>query len=168
MIIRENRKNCCSEEDIKEKYRTNLEDARKILSTLEVADGRAPQIKGLNGWIFEQTIHYCLQQELRLRRLTPKIVEQQPLFGRVKIDLLVGRAAIEIKSRGSFGNNIEKYKKYRIEAEKKGWVYFYLTGGETYKPYRLKAMEIFGRDRAFFLDTEGDWARFVKEVEMCI
>jgi len=87
-----------------------------------------------------------------------------PLYGRVKIDLLVGRVAIEIKALGSFGDDAKKYSGYRTKVEQKGWVYCYLTRGETYRPYRLATEEAFGKERVFFLDTQGDWERFVKEV----
>ncbi len=94
----------------------------------------------------------------------PAIKEQVPLYGRTKIDLLVGRMAIEIKSLGSFGDDSRKYSGYRTKVEERGWVYCYLTRSETYYPYRLTAQTAFGKERSFFLDTEGDWERFVKEV----
>jgi len=31
-------------------------------------------------------------------------------------------------------------------------------------PYRLATETVFGKEHAFFLDTQGDWERFVKEV----
>ena len=70
-----------------------------------------------------------------------------PLYGRVKIDLLVGRVAIEIKALGSFGDDAKKYSGYRTKVEQKGWVYCYLTRGETYRPYRLATEEAFGKER---------------------
>ena len=36
--------------------------------------------------------------------------------------------------------------------------------GESYSPYRVAMQSTFGKERAFFLDTPGDWERFVKEV----
>ncbi|HYA42973.1 MAG TPA: hypothetical protein VEF34_16835 [Syntrophobacteraceae bacterium] len=93
------------------------------------------------------------------------MAEQVPLQGRVKIDLLVDRIAIEIKARGSFSkNDALKYAGYRAKVEQKGWIYCYVTLGETYQPYRLATEEAFRKERAFFLDTPGDWQRFVKEV----
>jgi hypothetical protein len=79
--------------------------------------------------------------------ILPGIGEQVPLYGRVKIDLLVGRVAIEIKALGSFGDDAKKYSGYRTKVEQKGWVYCYLTRGETYRPYRLATEEAFGKER---------------------
>lgn len=152
------------EEAVEELYQENLTTARKRLASLWVAEGREPNIKGLSGWVYEQAIRYCLLQELQSLGLTPIVSEQVPLFGRARIDLVVGRVAIEIKALGSFGNDTEKYKKYRAKVEERGWNYFYLTRKETYNPYRLEAVSTFGEERAFFLDTEGDWVRFVREV----
>jgi hypothetical protein len=136
-----------------------------MLRSLPVAEGRVPDLKGLSGWVYEQTIRYCLCQELVEIGLTPVVKEQVPLYGRIKIDLLVGNVAVEIKALGSFGKaSDEKYTKYKTEVEKRGWLYCYLTRSETYKPYRLKSESIFGKEMAFFLDSEGDWPRFVKGV----
>jgi len=153
-----------NEESIENLYQRNLEDAYLLLSSLQVAEGRKPNIKGLNGWVYEQTIRYCLCQELLLLGLSPIIREQVYLYGRARIDLLVGKVAIEIKALGSFGSDIEKYKKYRAKVEEKGWTYFYLTRSESYRPYRIAFESIFGKNRSFFLDTSGDWARFISEV----
>ena len=152
------------EERVKEIFSRSLEEAREMLSSLSVAEGRKPDTKGLVGWVFEQTIRYCLSQELNLLGITPLIEQQKTLIGRAKVDLLAGDVAIEIKALGSFGNDAEKYKKYRKEAEKKGWKYFYLTLQETYSPYRKRMMQAFGKNRAFFLDTPDDWSRFIVEL----
>ena len=152
------------EHEIERLYQENLSAARQLLASLPVAEGREPTTKGLNGWVYEQTICHCLSQELKVLGILPSIAEQVPLYGRVKIDLLVGRVAIEIKALGSFGDDAKKYSGYRTKVEQKGWVYCYLTRGETYRPYRLATEEAFGKERAFFLDTQGDWERFVKEV----
>jgi hypothetical protein len=153
------------EEAIEKLYQENLTVARKQLALLQVAEGREPNIKGLNGWVYEQIIRYCILQELEAFGLSPIINEQVTLSGRAKIDLVVGKVAIEIKALGSFGNDAEKYKKYRVKVEERGWEYFYLTRSETYKPYRLEAFSTFGEEYAFFLDKKGDWGRFVREVK---
>ena len=87
-----------------------------------------------------------------------------PLYGKAKVDLLVGKVAVEIKALGIFGNEARKYSRYRVKAEENGWSYFYVTRGESYIPYRIAMQSTFGEERAFFLDTQGDWERFVKEV----
>jgi len=153
-----------NEDDIKKLYEESLSVAKQLLAYLPVAEGRKPTIKGLNGWVYEQTICHCLLQELNRVGIVTFFSEQASLGGRAKVDLLVGRAAIEIKASGSFGNDANKYSEYRIKAEQKGWVYFYLTNQEAYLPYRLATTKAFGKERAFFLDTPGDWERFVKEV----
>jgi len=155
------------EDKVKELYQENLEDARKRLASLPVAEGRVPNITGLNGWVYEQTIHYCLRQELMalgLSTIAEDVREQAPLYGRTKVDLLVGNVAIEIKAEGSFPGDAEKYSRYRVIVEERGWVYYYLAGSDIYRPFRLSIESTFGKERAFFLDTKGDWERFVKEV----
>jgi hypothetical protein len=154
------------EKSIKELYLDSLSTACKHLTTLDIAEGRIPNIKGLNGWVYEQTIRYCINLELASFDLNPIINEQVTLFGRVKIDLVIGKIALEIKALGFFGNDMEKYKKYRVKVEEKGWLYFYLTGSETYKLYRTVALSTFGEDNTFFMDKPGDWERFVNRVKM--
>ena len=154
------------EHAIDDLYQNNLKEAAILLSSLKVAENRIPNVTGLRGWIYEQTIHYCLKHELSGISLSPDISEQVALKGRAKIDLLVGTIAIEIKALGSFGNDAEKYIRYRAMVEERGWTYCYLTRQETYLPYRLKTKVIFGEENAFFLDTPGDWARFIEHIIM--
>jgi hypothetical protein len=96
------------ENEIEKIYQENLTSARDLLATLPIAEGRHPVIKGLNGWVFEQTIRYCLCQQLKEFGITPNIEEQVKLHGRTKIDLLVGKAAIEIKASGIFSARSKK------------------------------------------------------------
>jgi hypothetical protein len=145
-------------------YQENLLAGRQLLASLPVAEGREPTTKGLNGWVYEQTIRHCLCEELRELGVTATIEEQVPLHSRAKVDLLVGKVAIEIKALGIFGNDARKYSGYRVKADENGWSYFYVTRGESYDPYRVAMQSTFGKKRAFFLDTQGDWERFVKEV----
>ena len=155
-----------TQKDIVELYEKSLNEAIHGLSLLAVAENREPTaIRGLNGWVFEQTIRYCLSRELGDAGLCPEMKDQETLRGRAKIDLLVGRVAIELKARGFFGlGDFEKYREYRKTAEEKGWVYFYLTLQEDQGSYRKATEGTFGKDRAFFLDVEGDWKRFVTAV----
>jgi len=104
-----------------------------------------------------------LTEELKILGLSPEIKEQVPLYRRAKIDLLVGNVAVEIKAKGSFGDDDKKYSGYLDEVRKKGWVYCHLTGSETHPPYRSATKSAFGK-RSFFLDEGGDWERFVREV----
>jgi len=64
-------------------YQENLSAARQLLTSLPVAEGREPTTKGLNGWVYEQTIRYCLSQELTALGIFPVIKEQVPLYGSV-------------------------------------------------------------------------------------
>jgi len=155
--------------EIEDLYEESLSDALRRLESLPVAEGRTPNVRGLNGWVYEQTIRYCLSGELKARRISPIMQEQVPvpLYRRAKIDLLVGRrVAVEIKTCGIFGlDDARKYRRYRPKVEDEGWTYCYLTGSETYQRYRLVMEDAFGKERAFFLDTQGDWERFVIFVE---
>jgi len=153
-----------NEDSVGKLYQENLNAARQLLASLPIAEGRNPNTKGLNGWVYEQTIRYCLSQELIVLGSSLIINEQVPLYGRTKIDLLVGRVAVEIKALGSFGDDARKYRGYRAKVEEKGWAYCYLTRSETCNRYRSETVSTFGKERAFFLDTKGDWERFVKEV----
>ena len=153
------------EQEIERLYQENLSSAWQLLASLPVAEGRHPMSKGLSGWIYEQTIRYCLCQELNDLEIAPDIEEQVTLHGRIKVDLLLGKLAIEIKALGIFGkDDAVKYVKHRVKVEAKGWKYFYLTRGESYHPYRISMQSTFGEERAFFLDTEGDWERFLSEI----
>jgi hypothetical protein len=145
-------------------FTASLSTAHNLLASLPVAQGRQPTTKGLNGWVYEQTIRYCLCEELAELGLSPTVKEQVPLRGRVKVDLLVGAVAIEIKALGIFGKEAPKYSGYRVAAETSGWSYFYVTRGESYRPYRAAMQSAFGEERTFFLDTPGNWERFVTEV----
>ena len=145
-------------------YQKTLDEARRLLASLAVAEGRTPNTKVLNGWVYEQVIRYCLCEELKKLRITPIIQEQVPLHGRAKIDLLVGNVAIEIKALGSFGDDAKKYYYYQNRVEEKGWVYFYITRSESYKPYRSSIETALGKEHVFFLDTDSDWKRFIDEI----
>lgn len=152
------------EDHVEKLYQENLSAARQLLASLPVAEGRQPTTKGLNGWVYEQTIRHCLCEELKELGMAPTIEEQVSLHGRTKVDLLVGTIAIEIKALGIFGNDSRKYSEYQVKAEENGWSYFYLTRSESYRPYRVSMLSTFGEEKAFFLDTEGDWERFISEI----
>ncbi len=53
------------EQAVENLYQQNLTDASQLPASLQVTEGRKPNIKGLNGWVYEQTIRYCLCQELQ-------------------------------------------------------------------------------------------------------
>ena len=106
---------------VEELFKTMLQAARQRLASLEVANGREPNLQGLNGWVFEQTVRFCLEEEFQSLGNVPPLREQVALSGRAKIDLLVGAVAIELKVAGFFGNEAERYRKYRSQVQAKGW-----------------------------------------------
>lgn len=154
------------ENQINDLFQSNLSQAKELLARLPIFCGEKGDFSGLRGWVFEKTIQYCIRQELKTRGITPKFQEQINLGGRSRVDLIVGETAIEIKLRGLFSrNSIERYRKCKTLAEKQGYTdYIYLTLGETYHPYREGMINVLGRDSTFFLDTPGEWIRFINRL----
>lgn len=150
-------------EQIDSIYEQNLKIAKSLLSNLEIAEGREPNIRGLNGWVFEQTIRHCLEDELKLINIKINISEQVALGGRAKVDLLIGNIAIEIKSAGSFGDD-SKYFIYRKTAEANGWKYCYVSSTETVQSYREKIESIFDKKNTYYLDDPVAWKTLVNTI----
>jgi hypothetical protein len=155
-----------SETQIRNRYEKAYSEACALLSKLRVAHGREPKVKGLAGWVYEQTVRSCLAEELRAQGFKQlEFTEQVVLRGRAKIDFAFGNVAMEIKAGGFYGaSGAEKYCKYRRIVEATGKSYLYVTAGEAYGPYVDLAIRIFGKNRAFFLDKAGEWARLVKTI----
>jgi len=150
-------------------FNENLTLAIAALAAVPIARGRTPSFQGLNGWVYEQTIRSCLEDELQLQNVALPLKEQQTLKGRAKVDLIVEgkkrKVAIEIKAGGIFGNDAERYKKYcEIAQNEKKWTYLYVTKQETHKPYYDATKAVFGPDAAFFLNEENGWHDFVTAV----
>lgn len=125
-------------------YQQRLADANEVLAQLDIAEGRKPDTNGLPGWVFEKTVQYCLGRELSAAGISFAIEPQVAIAGRAKVDLLVGRCAIELKSKGLFSaNDAVRYREYRRTVEKKGWVYLYLAMSESYKRYKADAKSAF-------------------------
>jgi hypothetical protein len=146
------------------KYTDNLENANHALRNLDFARDSIVNFKGLNGWVFEQTIRQCLMDELRDKLDDIAFKDQEKLTGRATIDLVVGRVAIEIKSGGLFSDESEKYTKWRVAAYSMGWDYLYITLDETYPPFKVSAKKAFGYENTFFLNDPGSWSKFVNRV----
>jgi hypothetical protein len=145
----------------------NLDDARTKLKDIQVCCGRQPEIPGLHGWVFEQTIQYCLLQELSEEGLVPETKEQVPLCGRARADLKLNHILVEIKTSGLFGmSDVQKYRMYRkwAESPKQGFRYLFLTDDETYGPYKTGIIDAVGQENVFFLEQPEDWKRFVVTV----
>jgi len=155
-----------TEEEIEHLYEEQFEKALKSLKGLKIFCGNEPRIRGLNGWIFEQVIQFCLLEELKNKGLSDvEIEEQASLRGGKKADLKIGNVIIEIKKEGFFGDrDIEKYKEYRKVADEKGLTYLYLTGGERVQKFIDGAIQVFGEGNCFFLDEKGSWGKFVDKV----
>jgi len=149
---------------IEKRFENALSDANERLASLAIVRGRPINLKGMRGWVFEQTVRTCLEEELEKHGISVAVKEQVPISGRATVDLLVGSVAIEVKAGGFFGDVSDRYLGYRKTIEAKGWHYFYLTLRETHDPYMKIAKRTFGKNRAFFLDQKNEWARFVSEV----
>jgi hypothetical protein len=129
--------------------------------------GTKPAFGQLTGWVYEQTIQHCIRRELKAHKIKAEITEHDNLRGRAKADLKVNDVAIEIKHSGLFGSeDADKYKEYMEAASaKKGWRYLFVTRRESYAPYRTGIANALGTENVFFLDTEGDWKRFMHRLE---
>lgn len=153
------------ENKIAELYVKNLEQAKQKLSKLEVYCGKSPTFGGLTGWVFEQTIQYCICKEFRAKGIEPKIEEQISLGGRVKADLIVEKIAIEIKAKGLFGSDdAERYGRYGKAARAYGYEYIFVTLSESYRPYQEAIIKSLGKGNTFFMSEAGDWNRFIRRL----
>lgn len=155
-----------TENQIDKLFRSNHHRAIRKLAQLPVYCGTGPDFGQLTGWVYEQTIQFCIRRELKARKVKAHIKEHVSLRGRAKADLKVNNVAIEIKHSGLFGSgDAAKYRDYRKAASAKGWEYLYITRGESYRPYRTGIIKALGGKNVFFLDTNGDWKRFVRRLE---
>ena len=153
------------ERSVKQLFGSALKDAKERLACLEVCCSGKPSFRGLSGWVFEQTIQYCLHKELEAKGIKADFEEQVSLGGSRKADLRVGTVLMEFKLTGLFGPDAAKrYGKRSDTAQRKGYSYVYLTAQETYKPYRKAVKEALPRGNAFFVDETkpGEWERFVR------
>ena len=81
------------------------------------------------------------------------------------MDLKLESIIIEIKAKGLFGKtDVEKYARYKKIAMKDELTYLYITGRESYQKYREGALEVFGKDNAFFFDQDNEWERFINRI----
>ena len=158
--------NIFSTDDIERLHQSSLDQVRSKLKEVEVYCGDQPSFAGLNVWVFEQTIRYCITRELEAKGVNLEIKEQVSLGGRAKADLKVGNTAIELKTSGLFGlADVEKYGRYNQQALDKGFNrYLYLTWDECHKPYRAALEHTLGKENVFYLCEEGEWARFIDTI----
>jgi hypothetical protein len=154
-----------NERKVLELYESSLATAVRKLAEIPTFCGNEPSFTGLRGWVFEQTIQYCLRRELKARKVEVEIGEQEKLQSRIKADLRIGCAAIEIKLSGFYTRAaITKYKEYRRVANALGLEYLFITGSEGYLAYRDGIAKALGKGNVFFLDTSGEWRRFIDRV----
>lgn len=153
-----------TENEIDAIFAENLNLANQALLNLPVANGKKISLRGLNGWVYEQTIQFCLVEELALLSIRLPVEDQFKIKGRANADLLVGKTAIEIKAGGIFGNESEKYKKYKSILTERGFSYLYITKQESHEPYRKAMEEAFGENFCFFLSEKKSWENFVNTV----
>jgi hypothetical protein len=163
-----------NESSVQRVYKMNTREAKKQLMQLPVYSGPAfygyePEVPGLTGWVFEQTIQHCIRRELDKMNLTADIEEQESITESAKIALRVGKTAIDIKpSVLSSHDDIDKCKNDQALANQKGWRYVFLSGGEN--TFRADIIEAIGKDNVILLEkhdegewkpNDGEWARFV-------
>lgn len=168
------------EQKIKELTDSQIKKSKEKLHELDVFCGREPELSGLNGWVFEQVIQYCLRKELEEKGLRNVIIsEQYKLGSRAIIDFKIAdKIVVEIKRSGIFykkeqGSQYDdrvKYRRYRDLANQQGFTYLYITAKEQTpkkgksENYKETTRMIFDRENTFFLDEPGDWERFVNRV----
>lgn len=159
------RKEAGSTSNIESRYLKAQQQSVKLLATLDFAHSE-PKVRGLNGWVFEQIVRDCIEQEFKKERLSYDLSEQVSIGpGRATVDFVVGSVALEIKVSGFYDSSVEaKYAGYKKKVHKNGWQYFYVTLYENYEPYRQIAERVFGLDRFFILSEDGEWERFSCEL----
>ena len=150
--------------NIEDQYIEAQTEATKLLASLKIAKSAPRKILGLDGWIFEQTVRHAIEEELKKEKIHCEPKEQEAIVGKAKVDLVFGRAAIEVKVSGFYSDVEDKYLKYRKKLEEKGLEYFYVTLYEDYQRNVEVAKRVFGMNRMFILGYEGEWERFIKEL----
>jgi hypothetical protein len=142
-------------------YEANFREAQRQLQNLPIYCGCEPNFPGLAGWVFEQTIQHCIRRELAEMNLGAEI-EEQVMSGEVKIDLLIGKTAIEVKTGPYFSeHDIVKCVNNQTKALENDWLYILLS---LYKnAFWPGVIDALGKDNAVFLQNcNGEWKRFIR------
>ena len=153
------------QEQINDLYEKNLRDAKRKLSTLQVYCGKEPVMAGLNGWVYERTIQYCLGRELRARGNKTKWSSKRKLA--IESKLISKLAMLPLRLSGLaflVALTSPSSGSYNKVANILGLHYLYLTGNEGYLRYRNGIIAKLGKESGFFLDTPREWARFVSRI----
>jgi len=147
-------------------YEQSCADGIRRLKKIPVFCGADPEFRGLSGWVFEKTIRFCLEMELKAAKVKIPIAEQFKLGSRAKADLCIGPVLVELKLSGFFsGDASEKYRRYRAQAARDGYSYLFFSGMESHLPYRGIAKKTFGANNTFYLDSSKDWQNFIRRVK---
>jgi len=134
---------------------------QQALTSLPFAQSSVDKVRGINGWVFEQVLLRELRLALSERGIKVSVIHQAPICGKATVDFVLGKIAVEAKVSGTYEDSRTKYAKYRAAVELKGWHYFYVTLGESYERNVRQAQEVFGPQRAFFLDRPGHWDELI-------
>jgi hypothetical protein len=155
-----------TERQIERLFDSSYERAVRALTRLPVYCGTKPAFGQLTGWVYEQTIQHCIRRELKAHKIKAEFTEHVRLRGKAKADLKVNNVAIEIKHDGLFDSgDAARHRDYRKAARANRWEYLYITRCESYRPYRTGITNALGTENVFFLDTKGDWKRFMHRLE---
>ena len=158
-----------NEDKIEKLFQKNKDLALEQLKDLAIYCDNSNNIiiPGLNGWLYEQTIQYCIRKELKNKGLKATIVEQAKLDSRKKVDLQINdNIAIEVKYTGLFHpKDIDKYKENKKTSNKNKVTYLFLSGWEGSNNYRKRIKSSLGKNNAFYIDEEGEWNRFMNTIE---
>lgn len=152
---------------IEERYERALGQTHRALRSLPFTLHSPDKVRGLSGWVFEQVLLSSILKELRKKKLRPEVRSQVPLSGRATLDFVLGSVAIEAKVSGTYdtpNDSRRKYQRYRQITERQGLTYFYVTLVEEHEPNVRVAREVFGTNRAFFLDRPGHWNKLIAAI----
>ena len=90
------------EAKIRKIYSENLRTAKQKLAEVPVCAGNDPDFTGLRGWIYEQSIQFCIKRELNSENITADIEEQFKLEGRVRTHIQAKRGCNPVRTNDSF------------------------------------------------------------------
>jgi hypothetical protein len=149
-----------NESTVQKVYEANFREGQRQLQSLPVFCGYEPNFPGLSDWIFEQTIQHCIRRELEAINLDADM-EEQVVYGTAIIDLLVGNAAIDIKTGRSFSaKDTTECVNNQTEAKKRNWRYIFLKLYEN--NFQFGISDALGNDNTVFLQNgNGEWERFI-------
>ena len=145
-----------SESEISKLFYQNLDDSKeKLLRMFKDSENKPP----ISGWVFEQIIYQCIQDELGDNA---EIKSQVKLKKRVKVDLKVGNVFIELKTNGIY-SHFEPYREYKNEAKSQDCEYVILVLKEQ-DGWKKKTLKLLSDVDVFFLDEKDSWRQFIQRI----